>query len=213
MSELPMFIDKKSECKALLFDLGGVIYHIDPELTAKLFQKKIGDNYFQFLTTAEKEDIFNKFEIGEVSSEYFLTRLSEISEGKLTKDDVFSIWNKMIVNIPTQHLVSLKRLSLEKPIYLLSNTNSIHVDFINRQLKNIGMYDLYHQVFTKIYYSYQIKARKPHKEAFEYVLNDCGLKPQEICFLDDKQENIDSAKNAKIDSFLFPFNGDLTKWI
>lgn len=208
-----MFTDNTSNIKAFLFDLGGVIYHINPDLTANLFQKKIGKDFISFLSKAEEEDIFNKFEIGEISSNYFLSRLSEISDGKLLPNEIKTIWNKMLINIPTQHLVSLKRLSLQKPIYLLSNTNEIHVDFISRQLKNIGMYDLYHDVFTKVYYSHEIGCRKPNPDAFQFVLNDCGFKPEEICFIDDKLENIDAAQKMGINTHLFPFNSDLTKII
>lgn len=45
----------------------------------------------------------------------------------------------------------------------------------------------------KVYISADIHKIKPNKDFYEHIYNDMKIKPEEILFLDDNQENIDGA--------------------
>jgi putative hydrolase of the HAD superfamily len=49
-------------------------------------------------------------------------------------------------------------------------------------------------LFTKIYYSHEIGYLKPDLDAWEYVINDAGIKPEETLFLDDNIQNIKASQ-------------------
>jgi FMN phosphatase YigB (HAD superfamily) len=51
-----------------------------------------------------------------------------------------------------------------------------------------------HRVFNKIYYSHEIGWHKPDHEAWEYVINDAGIKAEETLFLDDNIHNIKASQ-------------------
>jgi putative hydrolase of the HAD superfamily len=51
-----------------------------------------------------------------------------------------------------------------------------------------------HEVFDKIYYSHEIGLHKPDREAWEYVIRDAGIKPEETLFLDDTIYNIKASQ-------------------
>jgi putative hydrolase of the HAD superfamily len=65
--------------------------------------------------------------------------------------------------------------------------------------------------FDKCYYSFQIKAAKPDREAFEAVIRDSGIKPEETLFLDDGQANLDAAKALGFQTYLANQDEDLRK--
>jgi putative hydrolase of the HAD superfamily len=48
--------------------------------------------------------------------------------------------------------------------------------------------------FRKIYYSFNIGCHKPDLEAWEYVIKDAGIKPEETLFLDDNIHNIKASQ-------------------
>lgn len=84
------------------------------------------------------------------------------------------------------------------PIYLTSNAGHENMAHL---LERFNLYDL----FTKRFVSCEIKRIKPTKEFFLYVLNDLGIKPEEVLFIDDQQRNVDSAKSLGINTFKYTF--------
>ena len=50
------------------------------------------------------------------------------------------------------------------------------------------------QVFKKIYYSHEIGWHKPDHEAWEHVIRDAGIRPEETLFLDDNIHNIKASQ-------------------
>lgn len=50
--------------------------------------------------------------------------------------------------------------------------------------------------------SSEIGLRKPDAEAFQFILNDISVKPNELLFFDDSAENIEGAKRLGIQSVL-----------
>lgn len=55
-------------------------------------------------------------------------------------------------------------------------------------------YDL--KMFDKVYLTFELGMRKPDKEIYDYVLDDLGVLPEEILFIDDDKDNIDGAKRC-----------------
>ena len=49
-------------------------------------------------------------------------------------------------------------------------------------------------IFDKLFLSYEIGLIKPDDEIFRYVIKEIGDNPNNMCFFDDKLENVNSAK-------------------
>ena len=99
----------------------------------------------------------------------------------------------MLIGIPQENIQLLKELSKRFRLFLLSNTNSIHINQINKLLyKNYNLKSL-DPLFDKVYLSHQIGMRKPNKETFEWVLKDAGILAQETLFIEDSIQHIESA--------------------
>jgi len=83
-------------------------------------------------------------------------------------------------------------LSKKYRLFLLSNTDSIHIEtFENRS--GISFYSDFYQCFEKVYFSFEIGMRKPNADVFQYLIKKHELSPKRTLFVDDKKENTDSA--------------------
>ena len=63
--------------------------------------------------------------------------------------------------------------------------------------------------FDGVVLSGKIGLTKPNKEIFEYLLNTYKLNANECLFIDDSPLNINGAKNAGIEGYVF--DGDVQK--
>jgi putative hydrolase of the HAD superfamily len=101
-------------------------------------------------------------------------------------------WNAMILDFPSDRIAILDKLYLDYRIFLLSNTNQIHIDYcmLNPNFQIIK------SKFEKVYLSHEIHMRKPNVETYEFVLNDAQLQASQTLFIDDTIKNIDGAKRT-----------------
>ena len=63
--------------------------------------------------------------------------------------------------------------------------------------------------FLLNYYSHIVELRKPHREIFDFVLNDADLIPEETLFIDDNQENLIGAQKTGMNTLLNEPNADV----
>ena len=96
--------------------------------------------------------------------------------------------------------IGLARCNLELKKYelaLLSNTNELHFDYLYKD------YSDFFKNFKKLHLSYLMNLRKPDIEIYNEVLKYHNIKPENMFFTDDNQENIDAAKKAGIRAYTF----------
>ena len=95
-----------------------------------------------------------------------------------------------IYNHPSFHKEYAEELRKKKKegfkVVLLSNAPEGIVEYF---IKKFHAEDL----FEKLYISYATKKLKPHADAFQMVLNDYHVKPEEAVFIDDNKKNVDAA--------------------
>jgi putative hydrolase of the HAD superfamily len=188
--------------KNILFDLGGVLIDIDYHKTSKAFINLGITNFDALYTQFTATDLFEKFETGRVSAAQFYEAIQRFTNPPLTQQQIDFAWNAMLLDIRKESLQFLETIKDQYNIYLLSNTNSIHLTAVNTILKNqTGLLTLDH-FFIKSYYSHQIQMRKPYKETYEFVLYDAQIKAEETLFIDDSKHNIEGAMEAGIKTHL-----------
>lgn len=183
--------------KNIILDLGGVIINLDTQQPFTTFKELFADNYLEIETTFKAMNLFNNFEIGKVSAEefilFFLNR-----HPNLTPKQVVAIWNSMLLDIPKERIVLIRKLTLKYNVFLLSNTNEIHLTQINHYLFDTYGITSINSLFKKAYFSHEVGFRKPDTEIFKLVLNENKLNPSETLFVDDSIEHIQSANQLGI---------------
>jgi glucose-1-phosphatase len=183
-----------SKIKNVIFDLGGVLLDIDTAKTEAAFEQ-LGIKDFKNNYSLHKADsLFDDLETGKITEAVFYDGIRNISKSSLTNAEIRDAWNALLLDFRTESLAFLQQLSVKYKLYLLSNTNSIHLKAFNQIfIRDTGKTSL-DSYFTKAYYSNIIGLRKPHASIYSFVLSDADLIAAETLFIDDLINNIEGAK-------------------
>ncbi|MFM6924415.1 MAG: HAD family phosphatase, partial [Ferruginibacter sp.] len=118
--------------KNIIFDLGGVLLDIDYQKTIDAFEK-LGLKHFEAMFSQFKADeLFEKLETGQISERDFYDAVKERTAIPLSDEEIDHAWNALILNFRTASLALLEQLSAGYKLYLLSNTNSIHLKYFKK---------------------------------------------------------------------------------
>lgn len=188
--------------KALLFDLGGVIVNLDYHKTINAFEALGVTNAEILYNQFSQTEIFDDFETGCLSGKEFINLMKHQISTHSSESEIKKAWNAMILGFEEAKLEQIKRYSEKIPCYLLSNTNEIHLAYIQSLLGKMPFKNL-ELLFNKCYYSHIIGKRKPHKETFEWVLNDMGYTPEDVLFIEDSPQHIEGAKTINLNTLYF----------
>lgn len=188
--------------KNLIFDLGGVILDLSVAQTLSAFTtlSNLPQQEVQRIFTSSPE--FEQYERGEMSDQEFRTFVKTAYSVSATDAEIDACWNAMLIGLPVKKLELLTDLKKRFQVLLLSNTNGIHLNFINDHIlpKVSDEKDL-DAFFHKAYYSHRMGKRKPDVAIFQQVLDENNLIAEETLFLDDNALNIEGAKAAGLQTF------------
>jgi len=176
----------------IIFDLGGVLLTLDLDKTRVAFAKLGWKEADWRGITQSGDPIFKNLETGKDSPEQFRKNIRQILPENPSDAEIDHAWNAMLVDFPVGIAEYLSELRSRFKLYLLSNTNEVHVLRFCAIFEKTHGYPL-HRLFEKCYYSNEIGFRKPHPEAFQVVLEDAGLDPAKTLFVDDLQPNTEAA--------------------
>lgn len=190
----------KKNIQAVIFDLGGVILNIDYQLTKKAFEKLQVKDFDELYSQARASQLFEKLERGNISNEDFYVELNNCTGLALSPGEIVTAWNAMLLDYRKDTLKFIEQLKQSVPIYLFSNTNFIHMDSFMKRFEKISPGKHLNEYFTKAYYSCEIGKRKPDPESYRYLLNDIQLMPENILFIDDSKQNVESASLVGLNS-------------
>ena len=168
--------------KAIIFDIGGVIV---PNL-GKAIKKQAKNRYF-----IKK---FEKYSRYLDSGKYSLTKLEKMFNKKYNFKKIFL--NSSKVSKINKNIIKLilKLKNYYKIIYL-SNTFKEH--YLIRKKQHV--YDN----FLFGINSFKVKLRKPYRIIYKLVLRKLNLNARECLFIDDRKDNIKTAKRMKFNTILF----------
>ena len=181
--------------KNLIFDLGGVILDLSVDHTLQSFSRLSNMPKERVQEVYVSERGFLDYEKGMIDDAAFRAFVRKTFSISADDDAIDDCWNAMLRGIPAMKLELLMRLQNEFSVFLLSNTNAIHLDHINNIMLPKGAHQTsLDDYFHKAYYSHRMGKRKPDAEIFEQVLEENHLIPEQTLFLDDYAINIEGAK-------------------
>ena len=190
-----------SEIENIIFDLGGVVLNLDYDKTTEAFEKLGLESFSTLYSQAQQTGIFDDFEKGLCSTPYFINAILNYLPAGTTANKAVAAWNAMILNFPEENLELLKSLKGKYRTFLLSNTNDIHIQAVNRSLQRVSEEKSLHPFFEKVYFSCEMKMRKPDPEIFRKVCEDNQLVPGKTLFIDDSEQHIIGAQTAGLQTY------------
>ncbi len=180
----------------IIFDLGGVLLNIDFNRTFRAFDALGIPDFPRFFHQSFSNPLFAQLETGACTPADFYEKFRKETGMALSDTEIEQAWNAMLLDFRDGSMEYLYSLKGQFRLFLLSNTNQIHLDAFRRihfqQYGNHG----FDSHFEKAWYSHEIGFRKPHVACYLEVLNQKLLRPEETLFVDDTLPNIEGAQQA-----------------
>ena len=186
---------QKATIKAIMFDMGNVLIFFNAKRSSKAFAEAVGvpeEKIWQTFFISEMERAYTR---GEISSEEFYQKSCEHFPRKIEFSKFAHFWNDIFTE-NTEMTDLVKKLKKHYPLYLISNTNDLHFEYVRTKF---GI--LHH--FTKCFPSHLVGHRKPDVAMFEHVIKEIGFKPEETVFIDDILEFVHAAQKVGMNGVQF----------
>ena len=193
-----------SDFDTIIFDFGGVILDINPDLSRHRFAEMLGIENARKL---EAEQLPQLYEKGLISRAEFVSKINQLAGTELSADEILAAWNAMLLNYKPARIEWIKRLHTTHRLLLLSNTNDSHFEYFHNKL--IAEYGVtFYQLFDHVYLSHEMGMLKPSHEIFETVIAQQQLNLQRTLFIEDTVRNVEGAQEVGLQTLLIPRNGE-----
>lgn len=192
----------KTKIKALIFDFGNVIIDIDINKTYEAFASYCNTNVENIRKKITESDVFRRFEIGLFDEEEFREIMRQTLGYPLNDSEIDKAWNALLLDLPFERIELINKLKNNYKVYLLSNTNTMHISECRKRIAKQNNLKNFFDIFDKAFFSYDLGLWKPDPKIYFKVLDEIGLKPDEVLFLDDNIENIEAAKKIGLNTQL-----------
>ena len=178
----------------VLFDLSGVFFKRDLKEVVKRISKKyfLDPQKLEFVLIGPFSFEYRK---GLVYPEDFWKRVKEylnIEDVEKIKHAFFNAYypyNKTI-----KFIKKLKQRKIQ--VAFISNSPKDRVKYLNRKYNFISLFDFG-------LFSFEVNVCKPDKGIYEKFLEKFNLKASEVIYIDDKEKNLEPAKELGIKTILF----------
>lgn len=194
---------RTGDVRALLFDLGNVLVKFDHRGAAQKISQGTG---------ASAEDLFRLFfesplvvqhDEGRISTRQFYEEVKQLIGLSLPYDRFLDVWNDIFIE-DLEMMKLLRRLLLDYPCYLISNTNRPHFEFLRAK------FPILHSMDGWIL-SYEVGHLKPHPVIYQRALEMTGVPAAEILYVDDREDLIEAGRQVGFQTHRFTGFGPLTR--
>lgn len=182
--------------EALLFDLGKVLVDFDFELGVQRFAARCSVPANDFAEILRNEQWVRRYECGEITSADYLGYLRETGTLEMDIEEFHESWSSVFLPdliVPESLLGTLRQ---RYPLILVSNTNESHAGFIARRYR---VFDYFHHRIL----SHEVGSMKPDYRIYEAAIAAAGKPPESLFFTDDREENVQAARELGIHAHRF----------
>lgn len=200
-----------SSIKVIIFDLGGVLLDIDYTLMYRDFSRLTGLSEEEIKCDPFWIDLVGNFETGKISSENFIWNIQQKALFPKPQGlEVIRAWNSMLIGWNSEKFEFLLKLKKHYSLFLLSNINELHLQWVHRDLtNNHGISDFESRFFDGVVYSHIAGLRKPDQAIFQYINERYNLESETLLFIDDMTVNVNAASIFGWNTYLHDPTQDL----
>ncbi|MBU6447406.1 HAD family phosphatase [Patescibacteria group bacterium] len=179
--------------KAVIFDLNGVF--ILAPLLSKKFEQDFNIDPQAFIPALDRiMDTVRRPGAGPAFG-YWQPELEKLGI-KMSEQEFWQYWFGSEKESP--EMLSLAEDLRAKGIKVIILSNNF-----KERTEYYGNYPRLRQAADKVYYSWNTGFMKPDARAWQFVLDDNGLKPEECIYFDDKDVNIKTAAALGLQARMF----------
>ena len=179
--------------KNIIFDFGNVIVTFDEKEIVSHFSDNVEIQEFLInnVINSPEWNTYGLIDSGFISNEEVCSLVNDRTNNiykDLVEDFMKNYYKYMYIQ---EDVIEIIKELKEKGynIYLLSNTN----DFMYEKfIKDIEY------LFDGMVLSYRTHTIKPHDSIYKYIIDKYNLTPEESLFIDDREDNMDTANKFEI---------------
>lgn len=195
---------------AIIFDLGNVLLNIDLDRSKEAFRRLGLDEFEQFYAMNKQAQLFTDLETGKITSSEFYDVVRDHTPDA-TDEEIKVAWNSLLLDFPLERLDMLMRLGGEYRVFILSNTNEIHItEYKNILHRTYGIRSLVPIVEAE-YYSYEMGMRKPDTQIYQAIVDERQLAAGRTLMVDDLRHNLDGAAAVGMQTLWIGPNDDVSE--
>lgn len=174
------------EIKALFWDLGGVLLSNAWDRTQRaLALEKFHLDEIEFHDRHEM--LVSSFERGKITLEEYLDRTVFYRERPFTRDHFKSYMFSL--SQPDPDALNVARSIAKSGKYLMSTINNESRELNAYRIETFGLREIFRLFVSSCY----VGLRKPEIGIYQLALEVTQQKPEESCFIDDRELNLESA--------------------
>ncbi|HPQ20614.1 MAG TPA: HAD family phosphatase [Saprospiraceae bacterium] len=197
-----------NKIETILFDFGGVLLDLDSDRAYTSLSELLGIDFYRIKDSKAQYKFLLDYEQGKISREVFIWNIQRLAKGKTPQPlNIIKAWNAMLLGWDEHKFEVLRQLKNRYRIMILSNTNELHIDWVNRDLKKRNRYDDFQDLFEgNLYYSFQMGLIKPSIEIFKELISQSGIEPSKTLFIEDTEQNLIPAQSLGMQGLLHTRN-------
>ena len=179
-----------------VFDIGNVLFHYDPRYILRQLFGKVDSFYLDYFIDSDLWQQLDRGDIKISDVDLFLKEFYLVSSDQAR--DILRIEKEFVCFLkPIREMILwFHFLKARYPVYILSN-------FQNQPFDRLcGLYPFLNEAEGMIVSS-KVGYNKPEPEIYHCLFSQYGLDPQEGFFIDDREENIDMAKQLYLEGHCF----------
>ena len=181
-----------SDVELILFDVGGVLCELGE---SPVPVEWIPDDQQFTLQDWFHSEIARSFETGNISPGDLATAFRQELGLEQGVEAILAHFDDWLIGPYPETLGMLESIDSAYRLAVLSNTNELHWPKIN---DSFGLAPYFERIFS----SHLLKLAKPDPAIFEQVAAELQVEHSRVLFLDDNQQNVDSARSLGITSVL-----------
>jgi HAD superfamily hydrolase (TIGR01509 family) len=173
--------------RAIIFDIGRVLVRIDVARAMDGLAPGTGFTPTELWSAIEKDPHWKDWQEGRMSPRDWYLHLSKRLGRGLTFEQFTEVWNRALDPVPIQEDAFLEKLSKKYRLALLSNTDPIHVQHMERAFRFFAF-------FPVRIYSCAVAASKPDPLIYREALRALKVRAEEALYIDDIAAYVEAAK-------------------
>jgi HAD superfamily hydrolase (TIGR01509 family) len=181
---------------AIAFDLGNVLVRVDHLRFCRRLGEIAGMPPREVYAAVFQTGLEPGYDTGRLTSREFHRRVQEHFRIELPYARFREMWTEIFDPLEDMEAVAA-RLARRYPLYLLSNTNELHFQYLEEHYAAL----LRH--FRAFILSYRVGGRKPEPLIFQALIREAGLLPEQILYVDDKEEFVAAARTQGLVAWHF----------
>jgi FMN phosphatase YigB (HAD superfamily) len=181
---------------AITFDLGNVLVKVDHQRFCRRLAALAGLTPQEVYAQVFESSLEPGYDTGRITSREFYQRVLAHFGVTLAYAQFREFWCDIFDPMGAMEAV-VARLASRFPLFLLSNTNSLHFDYIRKRFGVIL------KPFQAFILSYQEGSRKPEAAIYQALIQKVHRPPEEILFLDDKVAFVEAARGQGLAAWQF----------